>query len=234
MCVYHQQRGDGLLIIILYIDNITMMGPSLRDIKQLKSNLTKCYEITDLGEISSYLGIHITHDHSTKCLDIDQSGYIKDILDCFGMTDTNPHNTPLPTGADVYLIKNTGEASQSEIKLYQSLIGSLLYIQLGTCPDISFAVSHLVQYAANPSNHHLCLAKYVLSYLAGSINMHLCYNGINGDGLHSYSDSSLADQTDDWHSTCSYVFLLANGTISWATCKQQTPAQNTTEAEYMC
>ena len=199
----------------------------------MKSELVKRYEITDLGEISSYLGIRITRDRSTKRLDIDQSGYIKDLVDRFGMTDANPHNTPLPAGADVHLVKNTEQASESEIKLYQSLIGSLLYVQIGTHPDISFAVSRLAQYAANPSNQHLRLAKYVLSYLSGTIDMRLCYDGANGDGLHGYSDSSLGDQTDDRHSTCGYVFLLANGAISWSSRKQETPAQSTTEAEYM-
>src|SRR5579863_1015142 len=149
------------------------------------------------------------------------------------MADANPHNTPLPAGAKVHLIKHDGEASQSEIKHYQSLIGSLLYIQIGMRLDISFAVSCLAQYAANPSNQHLCLAQYVLSYLLGSADAHLCYDGATGDGLHSYTDSSLGDQTDDRHSTSGYVFILANGAISWSSHKQKTVAQNTTEAEYM-
>ena len=81
------------------------------------------------------------------------------------MADVNPNNTPLPSGADVHLIKYDGQATQSEIKNYQSLIGSLLYIQIGTRPDLSFAVSRLAQYASNLSSQHLHLAQYVLSYL---------------------------------------------------------------------
>ena len=61
----------------------------------------------------------------------------------------------------------------------------------------------------------------------------IVYDGADGDGLHGYTDSSLADQTDDRHSTSGYVFLLANGAISWSSRKQKTVAQNTTEAEYM-
>ena len=85
-------------------------------------------------------------------------GYSKDVLDCFGMADANPHNTPLLASTDVYLVKNKEQASAEEIKHYQSLIGSLLYIQLGTHLDISFAVSCLVQYAANPLHQHLRMA----------------------------------------------------------------------------
>ena len=135
------------------------------------------------------------------------------------MTDTNPYNTPLPAGADMHLVKNTEQASPMEIKHYQSLIGSLLYVQIGTHLDISFAVSSLVQYAANPSKNHLHLAQYILSYLVGTVDMHLCYNGANGNGLHGYSDSSMGDNIEDHHSTSGYVFLLANSAISWSSHK---------------
>ena len=151
--VMHQSQGEdslSLLIVILYVDDITIMGTSLEAVKQLKDDLQKHYKMSDLGEIESYLGICITQNRSCKCIEIDQSGYIKDVLDCFDMTDMNPHNTPLPAGADVHLVKNTEQASLAEIKHYQSLIGSLLYVQFGTCLDISFAVSCLAQYAANP------------------------------------------------------------------------------------
>ena len=130
-------------------------------------------------------------------------------------------------------MKFEGQATALDIKNFQSLIGSLIYLQIGTRPDISLAVSHLAQYSANPSHQHLRLAHYVLSYLVGTVNKCLVYDGANGDGLHGYSDSSLADQTDDRHSTSGYVFLLANGAISWSARKQRTVAQNTTEAEYM-
>jgi hypothetical protein len=231
--VCHQQEGDGPLFVILYVDDITILGRSLQAVQRLKSDLSACYEMSDLGEIESYLGIHIMCDRSHKRLEIDQSGYLSDVLEHFGMADASPHNTPLPTGADEHLKKFDGQASASDIKHYQSLIGSLLYLQIGTRPDISFAVSRLAQYAANPSSQHLRLAQYVLSYLVGTVDTRLVYDGASGDGLHGYSDSSLGDQADDRHSTSGYVFLLANGAISWSLCKQKTVAQNTTEAEYM-
>ncbi len=90
----------------------------------------------------------------------------------------------------------------------------MLYLQIGTRPDISFAVSCLAQYGTNPSLQHIRLAKYVLAYLVGNVDTKLVYDGIEGNGLHGYTDSSLGDQADDYHSTSGYVFLLANGAIS--------------------
>src|SRR5258707_8082799 len=146
--VRHQHGGNSLLIIILYVDDIRTMESSLEDVKQLKEKLSLRYEMSDLGEIQSYLGMRICRDHSKKHIEVDQSGYIRSILDRFGMADANPHPTPLPAGTDVHLIKNTAQVTQAEIKHFQSLIGSLLYVQIGTRPDISFAVSRLVQYAS--------------------------------------------------------------------------------------
>ena len=141
------------------------MGRLLTAIDRLKDQITKRYEVTDLGNIESYLGIRILRDRSIKHLTIDQSGYVKDILNHFSMADANPNHTPLLTGADVHLVKYNGQVSQKDIKHYQSLIGSLLYVQIGTHPDLSFAVSRLAQYASNPSPQHHHLAQYVLPYL---------------------------------------------------------------------
>ena len=52
--------------------------------------------MSDLGEIKSYLGICITQNRSHKHIEIDQSGYIKDVLDCFGIMDTNPYTVIHP------------------------------------------------------------------------------------------------------------------------------------------
>jgi hypothetical protein len=207
--VCHQQEGDGPLFVILYVDDITILGASLQAVQRLKSDLSTCYKMSDLGEIESYLGICIMHDRSHKQLEIDQSGYLSNVLERFGMADASPHNTPLPTGADEHLKKFDGLATASDIKHYQSLIGSLLYLQIGTRPDISFAVSRLAQYTANPSPQHLRLVQYVLSYLVGTVDTCLVYDGTGGDGLHGYSDSSLGDQADDRHSVASANYGLS-------------------------
>jgi hypothetical protein len=103
--VMHQWEGDGPLCIILYVNDITILGASLEVVKELKAILAQCYEISDLGEIQSYLGIWITRDQQNKYLTIHQSGYIKDVLEHFGMADANPHNTPLPAGVNLHLVK---------------------------------------------------------------------------------------------------------------------------------
>ena len=124
--VYHCQDGEGILIIILYVDDIALLGNKIDEIKRIKSTLASHYKMTDLGEINSYLGVQITCNRSIKHLEIDQSHYILEIINHFGMADANSMHTPLPTGTEVHLIKHDREATASEIKYYQQIIGSLL------------------------------------------------------------------------------------------------------------
>jgi Reverse transcriptase (RNA-dependent DNA polymerase) len=231
--VYHCHDDGGTVIIILYVDNITLLGKHINTINQIKAKLSDHYKMTDLGEISSYLGVNIKRNRPLKHLEIDQSRYISEIVNRFGLSNANPLNTPLPSGVDVYLEKYDGQASPRDIKLYQQMIGSLLYVQVGTRLDISFPVSRLAQYASNPSPQHIGLVKHMLCYLKGTSDLKLIYNGKCGEGLHGYSDSSWGDDRDDRHSTSGYVYLLADAAISWCSCKQKTAAQSTTKAEYM-
>ena len=57
-----QHGGDGFLVVILYVDNITLLGPSLDTVNRTKKALARRYDMSDMGEIASYLGIRIMHD----------------------------------------------------------------------------------------------------------------------------------------------------------------------------
>ena len=58
-----QRGGMGSLYLILYVDDITLFGSSMEDIEALKTALSTHFEMTDMGEIQSYLGIRILRDH---------------------------------------------------------------------------------------------------------------------------------------------------------------------------
>ena len=62
---------------------------------------------------------------------------------------------------------------------------------IGTRPDISFAVTTLLWFAANPSSDHTERAKYILHYLVGTQNYMLKYSH-TGNGLGAFTDSDWA------------------------------------------
>ncbi|KAL7284900.1 hypothetical protein ACG7TL_002214 [Trametes sanguinea] len=231
--VYWRQGGEKVTIVVLYVDDLLLLGDDRQHIKQVKDALKKQYKMTDLGAVKRFLGLRISRDRTIRRIDIDQEEYIQSVIERFEMADCKPSRTPLPAGAVLESSEQPEPASDSFRQRYQSLIGSLLYAALGTRPDIDFAVNRLSKYNANPSDAHWHYAKYVLRYLQGTKHFRLRYDGASNDGLLVYSDSDWGEDRDNRRSTSGYVFLMAGGAISWASRRQPTVSLSSTEAEYL-
>ena len=131
---------------------------------------------------------------------IDQVPYLEKILKRFGMADAKAAQTPLPTGYKTELFDGTAMAAlQSQ---YQSVIGSLLYLMLGTRPDLAFAVTQMAKFTHNPSEDHLNKAKHIMCYLCGTHKYALVSDGRSDGGLYAYCDSSYGDDRSDPDHRC--------------------------------
>ena len=85
---------------------------------------------------------------------------------CFGQENAKPVKTPLLSGC--IPMQHSGEANpQERTYYYQSIIGLLLYLALGTRPDIAFVVICMSQFCANPSEDHIAKALYMVHYKPG-------------------------------------------------------------------
>ena len=122
-------------------------------------------------------------------------------------------------------------------KLYREVVGSLIYLVSCTRPDIANAVSQLSQCVSHPLREHLAAAKHVLRYLRGSAQLGITYSsGADPDAdtvLVGYADASYGTVPHTRRSITGYVFMVANGAVSWKTKVQPTVALSTAEAEYM-
>jgi len=127
--------------------------------------------------------------------------------------------------------KNELERNQMETIPYASIVGSLLYAQTCTRPDISFAVGMLGRYQSNPGMDHWKAAKKVLRYLQGTKDYMLTYK--RSDHLEVIGYSDFTGCVDTRKSTFGYLFLLAEGAISWKSAKQSIIAASTMEAEFV-
>ena len=125
-----------------------------------------------------------------KCIYLNQTAYLSKVLQCFGMTNTCSTVTSLSSGYSP--VTNSAPVDPDTHHKFQQLIGSLLYIILGTQPDIAYIVTKLSQFAANPLQDHLNKVMYILCYLVGTFNCALVYNGINGKGFEAYANSDWA------------------------------------------
>ena len=116
---------------------------------------------------------------------------------------------------------------------YTSAVGSLMYDQVCTSPDIAFAVGVLGRYQSNPSIDHWRAAKKVMRYLQGTKDYMLMYRRTYSFEVIGYSDADFAGCVDSRKSTSGYIFKLADGVVSWRSAKQTLTATSTMEAEFV-
>jgi hypothetical protein len=143
------------------------------------------------------------------------------------------------SGSTLRKIESTSEIDCERLSLddrrrYQSIVGSLMWLMLGTRLDLAFTVSVLSKYNADPSKEHLTAATHCLRYLrnTSSYGTQFDADGSNTEPI-GFTDSDFAGDIDDRKSTSGYVYLLGGGAISWRSRKQPLVAFSTVEAEYI-
>ncbi|XP_068340492.1 uncharacterized mitochondrial protein AtMg00810-like [Pyrus communis] len=144
--------------------------------------LTKEFEMKDLGQLNYFLGLQIAYQSGG--LFVPQSQYIKDLLNKVDLQDSKPY----PTLCLPYhrLIKDDGTPYHSP-KQYRSIVGALQYVTF-TRPNIAFSVNQCCQFMHNPMNYHVVAIKRILRYLIGTINYGLCFKP-GKSHLQAYSDA---------------------------------------------
>ena len=128
--------GKGLIIVV-YVDDLKIIAKDMTLIRQVKESLSKEFEMTDLGEISHYLGMQIIRNRANRTIHINQTAYINTVLKRFGLENCVAVSTPMDP--KIKLTKRKDEASTDK-HLYQQIIGSLMYAMLRTRPDIAFSI----------------------------------------------------------------------------------------------
>ena len=79
---------------------------------------------------------------------------------------------------------------------YKHFIGSLMYV-MNTRPYICFIVNTLIQYLVKPRWVHLIVAKHVMRYLKGIMDLGIYYGRDHDYRLYGYMDSYWAGSATD-------------------------------------
>jgi hypothetical protein len=220
---------DQSIIIIIYIDNVLFLGTDKQKLLKTKEQFMKRQEYRDLSNAQEFLCMCIRCKDSK--IHLDQSAYLQKVIEHFNLQNAKPAPTPLPEGYQPSpVIENTSATLCSK---YQQVIGSLLYIMLGTQPDIAFVVIKLSRFASNPTKKHLEKALYICCYLLGTPDYALVYDGPGNGGLLAYANSDWASDPNTRKSTSGYVVKLADAIFSWNMHAQKTIVLLSTEAEYI-
>jgi len=222
------------VLVLVYVDDLVLAAAEVEQIEWIKAALTNTFEMGDLGELTTYLGLDISRNRNQWLLTLDQTKYIDKILNRHRMQDARPSLTPLDP--NTRLVSNSKvtradpESQLLDFEVYQSAMGSLMYAMLGTRPDIAYAVGLISQFNHSPEPEHWVAVKRIFRYLVGTRELKIQYGSSNESG--TYSDADWGSGQDR-KSVGGFVFLLNGGAVSWASKKQTSIALSTTEGEYM-
>ncbi len=123
------------IIIAIYVNDLLILESNIFDIEALKLQFTKCFQMKDLDSIESYLEMHITHDKVEWTLWINQSTYIKRVIELLSMSNCSSTKTSMHHRCQ--LKKNIYWKSEQwikyqvifkEIESYQSIIETLMWV----------------------------------------------------------------------------------------------------------
>jgi len=224
--IHQEHEVDQLpLLIAIYVDDMIIIGKNMDHINSVKRELHQKFDMTDMGEIKTLLGMEIVRLQDDSVF-LHQNRYLTDMLLRYQMEGCMPITTPMaeptaPDGIDI------------DITEYQSRTGSLMWPSLASRPDFCFAAGYLGRSNSCPKASHGTAQKRIMRYIKGTLDMGILYSASSNEGLIGYSDADYGGDLQDRKSTSGMIFTLFGGSISWASTKQKTVATATVVAEYV-
>ena len=227
-CIYSSCNNGGVLIIALYVDDLLIGCSDMEKLQEVKLELSKRFRMKDLNEARKCLGFEIERDLKAGTLRLCQRKYSEKILARFEMSSANGCSTPMETGIDL----NAESEAVTDVP-YRQAIGSLMYLMVGTRPDIAFAVTKLAKHVENPCKVHWQGVTRLFRYIIQTIAKGICYDSNKRLEPYGYVDADWASDISSRKSTSGFVFVMAGGAISWCSRQQEVVALSSTEAEYI-
>ncbi|CAI7870618.1 unnamed protein product [Closterium sp. NIES-53] len=217
--------------ILVYVDDLVFATADTAGLAHVKSELQKRHTCTDLGELRSYLGFHITWHRARRTITLTQSHMVQQVLQRFDFTYSSPQATPLSTRHSLSALPSDESVEPSG--QYPELVGCLMYLMTCTRPDLAYPLSILARYVA-PGRHrpeHMAAGKRVLRYLCSTSGLGLVLGGRSPAVLSGHADASWVDDLATQQSSQGYTFSLGSGSVSWRSTRSSSVLSSSCEAE---
>ena len=248
-CLYIYSQNEEICLISLYVDDLIIAGTDTSVTTRVKDNLKQRYSMKDLGNVDEILGCRVHVNHVLGIVSMDQRKYTSNILSKY-LDSTEQTWLDTPADSSIVLTQDLGPLTEAEtISMrtipYREVIGCLLWLSLGTRPDITYAVSQVAKFSANPGQVHWKAVKRILRYLNGTRNLGLIFRNLSPTSKHifphtitsmiptGFVDADYARDTSTRRSCTGFIFFLAEAPISWQTRQQPSVALSTMESEFM-
>jgi hypothetical protein len=160
--LYIKVSQGNILLIEVYVDDIIFGSDDERLSQKFAKDMQNEFEISLLGELSFFLGLHIRQRN--QGIFISQTKYIREMIKRFGMEDCKPVITPMQTSCKLRKDDNLKSTYQRK---YKSMIGNLLFVTTSR-PDVMQEVGKVAQFKAVPKESHVGAVKRIFRYLKGT------------------------------------------------------------------
>lgn len=200
------------MMIALYVEDLLLAVNDVIGIKWMDDELSRRFEMKDLDEAKVILGLDIHRNRTGHALLISQERYSGKIFDRFGMEESRPLPTPMELGFGNLQKYGTGLAHVDKpiYRPYREAFGCLMYLMIGTRPDLAFDVGKLSQHCEDPMESHWVGVKRTFRYVNGTRDLSLYYYRCRECKTIGYSDYDWTGCLKDKTSTSGYIFSLGD------------------------
>ena len=146
-CIYTISKNCNLTTIFAWVDDLIIKCNSQELVEEIKTKSCSKFNMKDLGELSSFLGIHFTI--TMDFISMDKSHYLEVVLKQFDLFDCKGQSKPWEISLASYEVHNINPDEIDTTKHWQ-LVGSKIYAMTCMKPDLSFNVMKLSQKLSNP------------------------------------------------------------------------------------
>lgn len=224
--LFIKKVGEHVTYAVIYVDDIIVTGSDEEEISWFKAHLHSVFSIKDLGLLSYFLGIEVSH--LPNGIVLTQKKFTKELLQDCNMDVSKIAKTPLP--ANLKLAPDDGDL-YSDPEHYRRLVGKLNFLS-HTWPDLSYSVQTLSQFMQQPRLSHVKALSHVLRYVSHTLGQGIMLHASDTLSLVAFSDSDWAACPSTRRSVTGYVLLLGNSPVSWKSKKQSIVSRSSSEAEY--
>jgi len=191
-----------MCLIALYVDDLVIAGSNAAIVNRVKNQLKENYKMKDLGVINHILGCEARHDEETSTTYLTQYQFAKAAIEKFLPDGTNPCETP--SNPTIVLSRDMSpktpqEKGETSKYPYREAVGTLLWLSLGTRPDISYAVSQVAKFNDCYGEEHWNAVKRIFRYLKGTVKLGLkfCSSEKSKDFLKRFNSLNYLSSRDE-------------------------------------
>ena len=156
--VFYKNSSSGIILLLVYVDDIVITRNDSKGILSLKSFIHNQFHTKDLGMLKYFLGVEVMR--SKQGILLSQQKYELDLLSKTGKLVAKSCSTPMTSNVE---ITKEGDLFE-DFERYKRLVGKLNYL-IVTSPNISYSISVLSQYISSPTVIHWAAIEHILCHL---------------------------------------------------------------------